>query len=156
LRPDWFFGAGTGSGSLLARRNTFHLVGGFDPALRRVEDVDFAVRLALLGGHFIGTPEPLFIQHATSSPDKTAQKNLAAEQAMVAKHRQFLEGIGAYHYALNWPKLRYWHFKRRYGSFSIVFLSIFLRNPISATRHLLITGTRRLLHERRICRGERA
>lgn len=154
--PGCFFGAGPGSGSLLARRSTFRAVGGFDPNLRRVEDADFAVRLALLGGHFIGTPEPLFIQHATSSPDKSSDRNLEAEQAMVIKHRRFLESIGAYHYALNWPRLRHCHFNRQYGSFGIVFLTIFLRSPVSATRHLLTTGPRRLLHEHRINRGARA
>lgn len=155
-RPGWFFGAGPGSGSLLARRSTFEAVAGFDPNLRRVEDADFAVRLALIGGHFIGTPEPLFIQYATSAPDKSSDRNFAAEQAMVTKHRPFLEGIGAYHYALNWPRLRHCHFNRRYGSFGLVFLAIFLRNPIAAMRHLLTTGPRRLLHERRINRGARA
>lgn len=155
-RPDWFFGAGPGSGSLLARRSTFQAVGGFDPALRRVEDADFAVRMALLGGHFIGTPEPLFVQYATSSPDKSPEKNLEAEQAMVIKHRAYLESIDAYDYALNWPKLRYCHFKRRYGTFSLVFLKIFLRNPLFATRHLLTSGPRRLMHERRITRGAQA
>jgi len=153
LRPDWFYGSGVPTSSLLARRETFAAVGGFDPALRRVEDVDFAIRLALAGGHFIGTERPLLIQHATDAPDKAPEANCAAEIAVAEKHRAFLEGIGRYHYARQWPRLRYWHFKRRYGRFALTFLAIALRNPIAATRHLFRTGPARLRHERAMRRG---
>ncbi|CFX36694.1 Glycosyl transferase, family 2 [Candidatus Filomicrobium marinum] len=149
----WFFGTGTPSCSLLARRSTFEAVGGFDAGLRRVEDVDFAVRLALKGGHFIGTAEPLFVQHSTSAQDKSPERNLESELMLVGKHRPYLESIGRYHYAANWPKLRYWHFKRRYGRFIVQFLNVLLRHPLTASRHLLSTGPRRLLHEYRIKRG---
>jgi glycosyltransferase involved in cell wall biosynthesis len=151
--PDWFFGTGTPSCSLLARRSMFEAVGGFDAGLRRVEDVDFAIRLALKGGHFIGTKEALFVQHSTSASDKVPEKNLEAEQALAMKHREYLESIGAYYYALNWPKLRYWHFKRRYDRLGLQFLALLMRHPVSATSHLLATGPRRLLHEHRIRRG---
>jgi len=153
LRPGWFYGSGVPTASLLARRETFAAAGGFDPALRRVEDVDFAIRLALLGGHFIGTRQPLFIQHATDAPDKAPEANCEAEIAVAEKHRAFLERIGRYHYARRWPRLRYWHFKRRYGRFALTFLAIALRNPIAATRHLFRTGPARLRHERAIRRG---
>lgn len=151
--PDWFYGTGTPSCSLLARRSTFETVGGFDAALRRLEDVDFAIRLALRGGHFIGTPEPVFIQHSTSAPDKSAAKNLEAELALAHKHWDYLDSVNGYYYALNWPKLRYWHFERRYDRFLLQFLALVRHSPLTATRHLLATGPRRLLHEHRIRRG---
>jgi len=151
--PDWFFGAGTPSCALMARRSTFEAIGGFDASLRRVEDVDFAIRLALKGGHFIGTQERLFLQYSTSAPDKAPAKNLEAEQALVKKHREYLNSIGAYYYALNWPKLRYWHFVRRYDRLCLQLLALLMRHPMSASRHLLATGPRRLLHEYRIRRG---
>ncbi|TFH51036.1 MAG: glycosyltransferase, partial [Lysobacterales bacterium] len=75
-RPDWCYGTGTPSCSILARRSTFAAVGGFDSEFRRVEDADFAIRLALKGGHFIGTPQRLFIQHSTAAPDKAPERNL--------------------------------------------------------------------------------
>ena len=151
-RGDWFYGAGTPSCSLLARRATFAAVGGFDAGLRRVEDVDFAIRLALMGGHFIGTPERLFVQYSTSASDKSLEANLQAEQALAIKYRPHLESIGSYHYALQWPKLRYWHFKRSYGRFGLELLGLLLRSPMAVTRHLLATGPRRLLHESRMNR----
>ena len=106
-----------------------------------------------MGGHFVGTSEPLFVQYSTGGPDKTPEVNLDAEVALAEKHRAYLQSIGRYHYARRWPKLRYWHFKRRYARFVIELLMILLRNPIAATRHILATGPARLRHEHGIRRG---
>lgn len=151
-KPDWFYGSGTPTCSLLARRSTFSSIGKFDPQLRRVEDVDFAIRLALQGGHFIGTQESLFIQHATSAADKSPEKNLESEQAIVKKYKDYLDSIGRYYYAIHWPRLRYWHFKRRYGRFIAELTGLLFRHPFTVTSHLLVTGPRRLLHERKMAK----
>jgi GT2 family glycosyltransferase len=152
-RPDWFYGSGTPACSLLARRSTFTAVGGFDAELRRVEDADFAIRLGSTGGHFIGTREILFVQHATNAPDKSPERNLEAQLRLACKHRVHLESVGRFEYAKRWPKLRYWHFKRRYGRFFLELLGVLLRYPFAATSHLLNTGPRRLWHERRMRRN---
>ena len=52
---QWFYGSGTPACSLMARKSTFEGVGNFDPEFRRLEDIDFAVRLALAGGCFIAS-----------------------------------------------------------------------------------------------------
>jgi glycosyltransferase involved in cell wall biosynthesis len=152
-RPDWFYGGGTPACSLMARRNTFVLVGGFDSGLRRVEDADFAIRLALMSGHFIGTIEPLYNQYSTEAVDKSPERNLEAEQCLAEKHRSYLDSIGRYQYALRWPKLRYWHFKRNYLRFLAELLGLIIRYPLAIPAHLIRTGPRRLLHERRISKG---
>lgn len=150
-RPDdLFFGAGTPTCALMARRSVFQQVGGFDPSLRRVEDVDFAVRLALAGGYFVGTRECLFRQHATIGADKSPEANRDAEVSLARKHKGYLTSIGRYQYAVRWPNLRYLHFKRRYAAFLVEFLQIFARNPLAASRHILQTGPRRLRHERQM------
>jgi len=149
-RSDWFYGGGTPACSVLARRTTFARVGGFDEAFARVKDADFAIRLALIGGHFIGTSEVQFIRHATSAPDKSHEKNLQAELHLAEKHKNYLSSIGRYHYASHWPKLRYWHFKHNYWRFFWEFLGLLVRYPVAAPRHLLSTGPSRLLHERRM------
>ncbi|MGD9501083.1 MAG: glycosyltransferase family 2 protein [Methyloceanibacter sp.] len=154
LQPDYFYGSGTPACSLLTRRSTIEAVGGFDPELRRVEDADFAVRLALLGGHFVGTAEALFVQYATAAPDKSPERNLEAQQRLVSKHRDYLEKIGRFDYARRWQKLRYCHFSRRYGQFARELFGLFVRYPRTVTLHLLSTGPRRLLHESRM-RGKR-
>jgi GT2 family glycosyltransferase len=146
-QPGWFYGAGVPACALLARRATFEAVGGFDPNQRRLEDTDFAIRLALRGGHFVGTMERLYIRHMTGGAEKSAEADLAAQSALAEKHRAYLEGIGRYQYARRWPRLRYWHFKRHYGRFTMEFLALLLRNPAAATRHILATGPARLVHE---------
>lgn len=148
-RRDWFYGSGIPASSLLARASTFAEVGGFDAGLRRVEDADFAIRLGLRGGHFIGTIMPLFTQYSTDAPDKSPEANRDAEVAVAKKHAAYLRSVGRQYYAENWPRLRYYHFRRRYLEFAWQFMLIALRNPVVATRHLLTTGPKRLTHERK-------
>ncbi len=147
---DWFYGTGTPTCSLLTRKSTLESIGGFDKKLRRVEDVDIAIRLALRGGHFIGTKKQLFIQHATIANDKSPEKNLEAEQALATKYKDYLQSIGQFYYASHWPKLRYWHFKHKYGHFLIELTGLMLRYPFTLPKHLLATGPKRLRHERRM------
>ena len=154
-KPGWFYGDGTPSCSLMARRETFIVVGGFDPAFRRVEDIDFAVRLALAGGHFIGCPECLFIQHATAAQDKSPRKNLDAELMLVEKHRAYLESAGWYGYARRWPWVRYYHFAGEHGRMAAALLELLMRHPVRTAAHFLRSAPRRFLHERKIAGGDR-
>ena len=149
-QTDWFYGSGVPACSLMARKTTFTAVGGFDENLRRVEDNDFAIRLAMRGGHFIGTKKSLFVQYATNADDKSPEINLEAEQQLAVKNKAYLKSINRYYYALHWPKLRYWHFKRRYDCFIVQLILLIIRNPISVSKHLLTTGPHRLRHEGRM------
>ena len=145
-----FYGAGTPTCALMARRSTFMAVDGFDNNLCRVEDVDFAVRLAWAGGHFIGCPEPLYLQHATIAADKTPQKNLEAELHMVEKHSDYLKRKGRYRYAREWFKIRFYHFSGQHLRF-LAALSLFLiRYPFSGLKHLLRSAPSRLQHEKKM------
>ena len=138
---------GTPTCALMARKSTFDAVGGFDPAFRRIEDIDFAVRLALAGGHFIGCPESLLIQHATESADKAYEKNMKAEIQLADKHKTYLESVNRYDYARLWPLLRYHHFRRQYGDALTVFLKLFIRYPVPVLFHFLQTAPSRVIHE---------
>ena len=149
-RQDFFYGTGTPTCSLMARKTTFNHVGGFDPSFRRVEDVEFAIRLSLASGHFIGCKEVLFIQYATESFHKSPENNLSAEVQLVDKYQSYLRTKGYYTYAREWPKLRYYHFKREYYSLVITLICIILRNPTKAVRHFLKTAPKRLNHDRKI------
>ncbi len=147
---DVFYGSGTPSCSLMGEKKVFQAMGGFDPALRRLEDVDFAIRLALKGGHFIGCPEQLFIQYSTDAPDKSAERNLQAEQNVATKYKQYLQSKGRFDYAWRWPLLRYFHFKRQYIKLFQQLASLFLRHPLAVLTHVLHTFPRRFLHETKI------
>ena len=141
-----FFGGGNPSCSLMARKSTFEQVGGFDESFRRVEDMDFAIRLALKEGHFIGCPENLFIQHSTEAADKAPEKNLEAEQKLAQKHKEYLDTIGMFYYAYNWPLVRYYHFKGDYTKMAKTLISLGLRYPIKTTSHFLTTAPKRFFH----------
>lgn len=145
-----FYGSGTPTCSLMARKSTFDAAGGFDENFRRVEDLDFSVRCALQGAHFIGCPQKLFLQHATEASDKSHEKNLEAELQLVEKHRAYLQSRNQYHYARQWPKIRHSHFKRDYKNFMIQLFSLWLKHPLQVTMHIMATGPARFLHERKI------
>ena len=153
---DWDYGSGVPACALMGRRGMFAAVEGFDESLRRVEDVDFAIRLALQNGHFIGTARQVFRQYATSGADKTPDKNLKAEQRLVEKHAEYLRAVGRYEYAWRWPRMRYWHFKRRYDKAVLDLFLLMLRNPVAACNHILTTGPKRIVHERNMRRRRHA
>lgn len=146
--PGRFYGSGVPSCALLARTSTFAAVGGFDSTLRRVEDVDLAIRLAFADAHFIGTAEKVFVQHATDAPDKSPAANLIAAERLAEKNKAYLAGVRRYYYARHWPRLRYWHFMRDYPRMVLELVGLLLHNPIAVASHFLATGPRRLLHER--------
>lgn len=139
----WDYG-GTPACALMARTSILKGIGGFDAAFRRVEDIDWAIRLALKGGHFIGCPEQLYRQHATTGNDKTADKNLQAELQLVEKHGDYLRSIGFYTYARLWPQLRHAYFTKNYFKILTVFTALLARYPLPVLRHILQTGPARL------------
>jgi len=151
--PGVCYGAGTPACALLARVDTFRAAGGFDPSFRRVEDVDFAVRLARLGGHFVGCPERLYLQHATQAPDKSARRNFDAEMQLVEKHREYLEERDRYRFARNWFTVRYHHFNHDPVRMAWALLRGWWNDPALVTRQLFTTVPARWLHERRMSRA---
>jgi glycosyltransferase involved in cell wall biosynthesis len=151
-KPGWFYGTGTPTCSLMGRRSIFEAVGGFDTDFQRFEDMDFSVRLALAGTHFIGCPEPLFIQHSTEASDKSQEKNLESDLLRVEKHKDYLKSVGRYEYSRQWPRIRYYHMTgQRVKMLSTLFV-LFLQHPIHVFRHFMSIGPRRFLHERKMRR----
>jgi GT2 family glycosyltransferase len=132
----------------MARRSTFEALGGFDSNLRRVEDVDFAIRLARVGGHFVGCPEVLYCQHATEGSDKTPLINLHAELQLVEKHADYLIPKRRYSYACDWFKIRYYHFSSQRLQFLAAVAVFLLKHPATGLQHLLRSALPRWLHER--------
>jgi glycosyltransferase involved in cell wall biosynthesis len=149
-RRGVFYGAGTPACALMAATQSMRDAGGFDAALRRVEDVDLAIRMAARGAHFIGCPEKLFLQHATHAPDKSAKRNYEAEVALMEKNRAYLERKHRYDFARRWFKVRYHHFAGERRAMLGALAACALRHPLLVTRQLLTTVPERFLHERRL------
>lgn len=148
--PKLFFGTGTPSCSLMVRTDILKEAGGFDSNFRRVEDVDFAIRLALKGGHFIGCSENLFTQYATIGADKSPEKNKDAEIQLAEKHKNYLKSVGRYYYAKTWPLLRYYHFKGQYAHLGWTLAKLLVRHPVKTSQHFFTTAPKRFMHERRM------
>jgi len=149
-KTGWFYGTGTPTCSLMGRRSIFEAVGGFDTDFKRFEDMDFSVRLALAGTHFIGCPEPLFIQHSTEAIDKSQDKNLESDLLRVEKHKDYLQSVGRYEYARQWPRIRYYHMTGQRVKMLSALFKLFLQHPIHVFRHFMSIGPRRFLHERKM------
>jgi glycosyltransferase involved in cell wall biosynthesis len=150
--PGVFYGAGTPACALMASTDTMRAAGGFDPAFRRVEDADFAVRFGLMGGHFIGCPERLYTQYATQAPDKSAEQNYQAELQLLYKNREYLEIRNRYRFARNWFTVRYHHFNGDRLRMAGAVIRGFLRHPVLVSRQILTTVPDRAAHERRMAR----
>lgn len=149
-REEWFYGSGTPTCCLMARTALLRQVGGFDAEFRRVEDLDLTIRLSLSNTYFVGCPENLFVQHATTGGDKTSTKNMDAELQLAQKYRDFLETRGMYYYAMNWPKLRHYHFSKQYMQFALTLFNLLLRYPVKTFSQLMENGPKRLRHERKM------
>lgn len=150
--PGMFFGGGTPSCALMARQTTFVEVGFYDESLRRAEDADFSIRLALKGGHFIGCPEDLLVRHSTAGEDKNPDMFYEGYCALFEKHRDYLEGKNRYDYAHGWLKMKYHHFARQplKAFWDLMFLII--KHPVWTGSHFCQSAPRRLIHEWKVKR----
>jgi len=149
-RPGVYYGSGTPTCSMMARAATFARVGGFDVAMRRQEDADFAVRLALEGGHFIGTPEPLLLQYATTGSEKSARIEHESLRRLLDKNREYLQKQGLYDYMIGWSEIRFRHFNRQPLRALLALLRLGMRHPLRVVRHFLVSASRRYWHERKM------
>jgi glycosyltransferase involved in cell wall biosynthesis len=145
---DAFYGAGVPSCALMAPVDALRAVGGYDEMLGRVEDVDLALRLALVGARFVGCRERLYLQHATQGSDKTPARNLASELKVVEKYREWLSSRGLYRHARAWFRFREAWFGRRRAEALVRAALLFVSNPWLTLRRLRQSVPARLAHER--------
>jgi glycosyltransferase involved in cell wall biosynthesis len=85
-----------GSCTLMARTETFRLVGGFDHRFRRCAELDLAVRASLQGAHFISVDAPLVTQYLTPTADKAVDADLRYRLLLLEKHKRYLKQKRSY------------------------------------------------------------
>jgi glycosyltransferase involved in cell wall biosynthesis len=85
-----------GSCTMMARKEIFSKIGGFDEYFRRSAEWDLAIRMARLGGHFIAVDHPLVTQYKTHSSDKSGKTPLKYTLALRRKHKDLLKARGLY------------------------------------------------------------
>ena len=142
-----FYGAGTPTCSLMARADVFRNLEGFDPLMRRQEDVDFAVRLGFKGGHFIGISQPVLNQYATIGNEKSALIEFESTLRLLDKNIDYLKGAGTYHYMRLWSEMRFLHFSGRDARAFTILLRLVLRYPLRTLKHFSSSAIRRFYHE---------
>lgn len=124
--------------SQMARLSTYQRVRGFDVKLRRGEDTDFNIRLAMDGAHFVGIAEPLVIQKMTRSSDKSLAEEYRNMVYIMDKHRPFMEAAGEYAFCRSWLEARYaWQTARRL-TFAARILRLGLSHPVLTLRRAVL------------------
>ena len=148
------YGFGSPTCSMLLTKSCFEKVGLFDENLRRVEDLDILIRFGMKGILFVSSKEILLKQKSTQGSYKTPLENLKSEKILVDKYKNYLSKKGMYMYSKFWPYLRYFHFKKNYILFLIVFALLCIRYPLRAIKHLVKSSIKRVLLELKIKNGE--
>jgi len=147
---DVFYGAGTPTCSMMAKTSIFRLLGGFDPELRRQEDADFAIRLASIGGHFIGISDPVLSQYVTDGTEKSAYYEYISFIRLLCKNKCYLQESNNYRFMNLWAKMRYFHFSKQDAKALFILIQLQFLFPLRTFFRFTITSFRRFCHERRI------
>ena len=109
LMPNWLddetlkIPAGTGCG--MFQRDGLQSVNGFDPIMRRCEDLELAVRLALADGTFIPISLPLIQYRKTQSSYKSRKKSMVYWDMLIKKHGDFIRKYRPIEAVRLWQKL---------------------------------------------------
>lgn len=148
--PGVFYGAGTPTCSLMARTEIFRYLGGFDATIRRQEDIDFAIRLSFKGAHFIGIPDEVLDQYATTGTEKSALYEFESFLKLLEKNAEYLRTRDSYQYMRLWSEMRYRHFAGQdFKAFGLL-ARLLLAYPIRTVRHFSQSAIRRFRHEQRM------
>lgn len=147
-----FYGNGTPTCSLMARRDLFYRVGLFDDKLSRQEDIDFAIRLGFKGGHFIGIPDRVLYQYYSEGKDKTQLKELNNNLLILNKNSKYLKEKKLYRYMILWSKLKYFYLTKEYLKSIQFFIFLLISNPIKTILNFFGSGLKRIIHDIKISR----
>lgn len=143
-----------GSGSLdvgtqMARLKTYQALNGFDESFNIREDIDFNVRFALNGGHFVGIAEPLVkIESAPRTEEdlKTEETDL---RNLMIKHAIFVRNSGVSPlFCARWQQAKYEYLRGKKISFLLKMLRLLFKYPRLFYRRLKWTWAERKFNKR--------
>jgi len=120
--------------SQMARRSVYQKLGLFDDTLRRSEDTDLNIRLALEGGHFVGIAEPLVIQTMTLTTEKHLAEERSCTLQYITKHKAFLDQAGSYDFCHRWIDAKFDLLERKRVEFLAKFLKLLFCFPVATLK----------------------
>lgn len=97
-------------------RTYFLALGGFDTSMRRLEDAEFFVRVAIAKGSASWSKEILVIRNATFAGDKGGLIDTQFEKILLEKHKNLLS-TSQYQNALSLSEVRSAYFSKQYLKF---------------------------------------
>jgi glycosyltransferase involved in cell wall biosynthesis len=122
--------------SQVARVSTYRALGGFDESLRRGEDTDLVIRLALAGGHFVGISSPLVTQVMTRTSEKSIADEHRSFVRIMEKHRDFIAANGNYEFCCRWIQVKYAWLARQWRLCLPQMLGLMLRHPLLTAQRI--------------------
>ena len=129
---------------MLITKECFKKIGLFDENLKRVEDMDLSIRLSLANVLFVSAKEKLILQKSFQNTEK-AEMNFNSEIILIEKYKKYLKKKKLYWHSRQWPKLRFFYFKKKYNLFFITLLLLIIKNPFRTLNHFFQTGSARML-----------
>lgn len=144
------YGFGLPTCSLAITKECFKKVGFFDENLKRVEDLDMAIRLSFNKVVFTGVPEVLIRQTTSQRVNKNAEFNYQSEVKVIEKNKDFLKKKNLFWHSMQWPKIRYYYFKRKFFKLIYTILILFLFNPRRSFTHFFETARKRFILDLKI------
>ena len=89
-KSDKFCWGMFGSCTIFTKTSYIKNLSGFDEDFKRSAELDFAIRGAMKGYHFISVNESLMTQYITFGTNKTLKKDLLSRKKLVKKHKKYL------------------------------------------------------------------
>jgi len=122
--------------SQMARVTTYRALGGFDESLRRGEDTELVIRLALAGGHFVGISSPLVTQVMTRTSEKSIADEYRSFVRIMDKYRDFIAANGNYEFCCRWIQVKYAWLARQWRLCLPQMLGLMLRHPVLTAQRI--------------------
>jgi len=120
-KSDKFCWGVLGSGTVFTKISCLKNLNGFDESFKRGAELDFWIRGAMKGYHFISVNESLMTQYLTLGGHKTLKKDLLFRKKLIKKHKKYLCQNLLYTSSLLNTYAWYWYTKK------VIFIGHFFR-----------------------------
>jgi glycosyltransferase involved in cell wall biosynthesis len=133
--------------TLAIRRSAFNLIGGFDTGLRRLEDVDLAIRAADVGLKFSFSNDVLVNRFHSIGVDKGSSTESDSQIYILNKYKSRLNSR-KYNQIKNWYFVRRYYFNKNY--FKLFWKLGFYILRYGFSKKMFEVGFNRLKHDKSI------